>query len=244
MCRRLWCSNTWWPSPLDWLCLVIGALIWLCAGLSARGDIILQIDTYNQQVWPESGGFTPEVGSGLAGHGNPLGWITLQQPEPWSGLGPYLEFGSYSDQVGGLTSQGLLFFGDDDGFIRTYTYGETALGTAETMLSVGHLRQSTVIPIGHHEIYVPFVWHSYADQFDGPEPDTFFAGSGWLSITQLDQTPIPGTPASFTVGELLLTSEGAFAGQRKFAAVPEPSTWLACGAGLAWFVVHRRRAKA
>jgi hypothetical protein len=212
--------------------LVVGAVIWLCAGLSARGDIILQIDAYNQQVWPESGGFAPEVGSGLSGRGNPIGWITLQQPEPWSGLGPYLEFGSYADQVGGMTSQGLLFFGDSDGFIRSYTYGETALGTAETMLGAGYLRQSTVIPIGHHEIYVPFVWHSYADQFGNEEPDTFFAGSGWLSITQLDQTPIPGTPASFTVGELVLTSEGSFAGQREFLAVPEASTWLACVAGV------------
>ena len=166
-----------------------------------------------------------------------LGWITFQQPEPWSGLGPMLEFGSYSDQYGGFTSQTLQFFGDADGYVRTALYGETISGNVSNMISTGYVRQDTQIPIGHRAVYVPFVWSSFADQFDGPEPDTMFSGSGWISITQLNQMPAAGQPASFTVGEVLLTNLDSYAGQTEFSAVPEPGPWAVCCVGLVVFGV-------
>ena len=233
MWRRVWCSHTWWPSPLDWICLAVGAAIWLLAGVTTKGDTIIMVDYYNQTVFQESGGWAPEVGQTLSGRGNPVGWITFSQPEPWSGLGPMLEFGSYSDQYGGATSQTLQFFGDSDGFIRTARYGETISGEASNMVSVGYVRQDTQIPIGHRAVYVPFVWSSHADQFGDPEPDTMFAGSGWISITSFNQTPAAGQSASYTIGEILLTNLDSFAGQTEFQAVPEPSTWVVCCAGLA-----------
>ena len=227
--------RSWWPSWFDVLCLVVGGMIWLLAGVTSRGDTIIMIDYYQQTVFQETGGWAPEVGQTLSGRGNPLGWITFQQPEPWSGLGPLLEFGSYSDQYGGYTQQTLQFFGDSDGYVRTAHYGETISGEASNMIGTGYLRQSTQIPIGHRAIYVPFVWSSFADQFDGPEPDTMFSGSGWISITQLNQTPAAGQSASFTVGEILLTNLDSYAGQTEFQTVPEPSTWLMCCACLVGF---------
>ena len=103
------------------------------------------------------------------------------------------------------------------------------------MISTGYVRQDTQIPIGHQAVYVPFVWSSYADQFGDDQPDTWFGGSGWISITQLNQVPIVGQPASFTVGEILLTSMDSFAGQTEFNTVPEPGPWLVCGLGLVGF---------
>ena len=103
------------------------------------------------------------------------------------------------------------------------------------MISVGYLRQDTQIPIGHRAVYVPFVWSSFADQFGDDQPDTWFAGSGWISITQLNQVPIVGQPASFTVGEILLTNLDSFAGQTEFNTVPEPGPWLVCCVGLVGF---------
>ena len=103
------------------------------------------------------------------------------------------------------------------------------------MISTGYIRQSAQIPIGHQAIYVPFVWSSYADQFDDEQPDTMFSGSGWISLTHLNQVPIVGQPASFTVGEILLTNLDSFAGQTEFAAVPEPGPWLVCCVGLVGF---------
>ena len=235
MWRRVWCSNTWWPSWLDWLCLAVGAAIWLLAGVTTKGDTIIMVDYYNQTVFQESGGWAPEVGQTLSGRGNPVGWITFSQPEPWSGLGPLLEFGSYSDQYGGATQQTLQFFGDADGYVRTANYGETISGEASNMISVGYLRQDTQIPIGHRAVYVPFVWSSYADQFGDDQADTWFGGSGWISITHLNQVPIVGQPASFTVGEILLTNLDSFAGQTEFQTVPEPGPWLACCVGLVGF---------
>ena len=235
MWRRVWCSNSWWPSWFDVLCLVVGGMIWLLAGVTTKGDTIVMIDYYNQTVFQESGGWAPEVGQTLSGRGNPVGWITFQQPEPWSGLGPLLEFGSYSDQYGGFTSQTLQFFGDSDGYVRTARYGETISGEASNMISVGYLRQDTQIPIGHRAVYVPFVWSSYADQFGDEQADTLFAGSGWISLTQLNQVPIVGHPASFTIGEILLTNLDSYAGQTEFQAVPEPSTWVVCCVGLVGF---------
>ncbi|NBS71418.1 hypothetical protein EBT31_21275 [bacterium] len=110
MWQRAFCCTSYWPSWLDWLCLAVGAAIWLLAGATSRGDTIIMIDYYNQSVFQEGGGWAPEVGQTLSGRGNPVGWITFSQPEPWSGLGPLLEFGSYSDQYGGHTQQTLQFF--------------------------------------------------------------------------------------------------------------------------------------
>jgi hypothetical protein len=224
--------------------LAVGAAIWLLAGATSRGDTIIMIDYYQQTVFQESGGWAPEVGQTLSGRGNPVGWITFQQPEPWSGLGPLLEFGSYSDQYGGYTQQTLQFFGDADGYVRTANYGETISGEASNMISTGYLRQSTQIPIGHRAIYIPFVWSSWADQFGDPEPDTWFGGSGWISLTQLNQTPIVGQPASFTVGEILLTNLDSYAGQTQFQTVPEPGQWIVCCVGLVSFgVVYQWRGR-
>jgi hypothetical protein len=42
-----------------------------------------------------------------------------------------------------------------------------------------------------------------------------------------NQSPPAGTPASFTIGEVLLTSADSYVGQRVFSqAVPEPATWI------------------
>ncbi|NBW39088.1 MAG: hypothetical protein EBR30_29540, partial [Cytophagia bacterium] len=76
---------------------------------------------------------------------------------------------------------------------------------------------------------------SFADQFGDDQPDTMFGGSGWISITQLNQVPIVGQPASFTVGEILLTNLDSFAGQTEFQTVPEPGPWLVCCVGLVGF---------
>ena len=159
----------------------------------------------------------------------------LFRSEPWSGLGPLLEFGSYSDQYGGFTQQTLQFFGDSDGFIRTARYGETISGEASNMISVGYIRQDTQIPIGHWAVYVPFVWSSFADQFGDDQPDTMFSGSGWISITSFNQTPAAGHSASFAVGEILLTNLDSYAGQTEFQTVPEPGPWLICCVGLVAF---------
>mgnify|MGYP003332300851 CR=1 FL=1 len=235
MWQRAFCCTSYWPSWLDWLCLAVGAMIWLLASATSRGDTIIMIDYYQQTVFAETGGWAPEVGQTLSGRGNPLGWITFAQPEPWSGLGPLLEFGSYSDQYGGFTQQTLQFFGDADGYVRTANYGDVISGNASNMISTGYVRQDTQIPIGHRAVYVPFAWSSYADQFGDEQPDTMFGGSGWISITQLNQVPNAGQPASFTIGEILLTNLDSYSGQTQFQTVPEPSTWVVCCVGLVGF---------
>ena len=140
-----------------------------------------------------------------------------------------------SSDLGGATQQTLQFFGDSDGYIRTANYGDVISGNASNMISTGYVRQDTQIPIGHRAVYVPFVWSSFADQFGDEQPDTWFSGSGWISITQVNQVPAAGQPASFTVGEILLTNLDSFAGQTQFQTVPEPGSWLVCCVGLVGF---------
>ena len=68
-------------------------------------------------------------------------------------------------------------------------------------------------------------------------PDTWFAGSGWISITSFNQTPAAGESASYTVGEILLTNLDSYAGQTEFQTVPEPGPWVVCCVGLVVFGV-------
>ena len=79
--RQMWqqafCCSSYWPSWLDWICLAVGAAIWLLAGATSRGDTIIMIDYYQQTVFSETGGWAPEVGQTLSGRGNPVGWITF-----------------------------------------------------------------------------------------------------------------------------------------------------------------------
>lgn len=217
-------SDTWQFGVMEWLCILGIIVIVVLASGTVRGDTIVQVDYYNETVQSESYGLVAEVGAGLAGKGRPMGWIYMWQPETFWGVGPGFEFGGYAERYGGTTQQTLRFFGDEDGYLKTGVYGERITGSSELMVSSGYVRPNLQIPIGQSAVYVPFVWWSHADQFGDDNPDTMFQGSGWISLTMLNQQPPAGELASFTVEEVLLATAESFAGQRVFsAAVPEPS---------------------
>ena len=259
-CRIRMGDDEWsdgWAEMISYGVLIMLAaflLGWLTGTGVAMGDLIIEVDYVDVTVWSEGGGFVDEVGLGLSGKGRSLGWIYMYQPELiWGdGIGPGFEFGGWSERYGGQTVQSLKFFGDGDGFLRTALYGETVTGTPESMVSSGYVRRDTQIPLGHSAVYLPFVWGSLADQFGGEngegdgEPDTTFWGSGWISITAINQDVVAGQSPSFHVGEVLLVTADSFAGQTVFTeAVPEPSVWggmlAAAAVAAAWGCWQRRR---
>ena len=207
--------------------IVLAAFVlgWLTGG-TARGDLIVEVDYLDTTVYHESEALVDEIGIGLTGKGRSLGWLAFSQPETFWGVGPAVEFGGWAERYGGSTQQSLQFYADPDGYLRTGLYGERITGDVGALMAGGYLRPDTQVPIGHTAVYLPFVWSSHADQFGDDEPDTLFTGTGWISLTAFNQTPPAGQPASFRVGEVLLTSADSYAGQTVFAqAVPEPATW-------------------
>jgi hypothetical protein len=219
-------SDTWEFGLLEWVCVIAFIIIVVLADNQARGDLIIEVDYLDTTVYHESEALVDKVGIGLSGKGRSLGWLVFWQPETFWGVGPAVEFGGWSERYGGLTQQSLQFYADSDGYLRTGLYGDRITGDVGALVAGGYLRPDTQIPIGHAAVYLPFVWSSHADQFGDDEPDTVFSGTGWISFTAFDQTPPAGQPASFHVGEVLLTTANSYAGQRVFLqAVPEPATW-------------------
>ena len=230
---RIWCGDdSWsegWNQILSYTVLIVLAALvlgWL-TGSTAHGDLIIEVDYIDATVYHESYGLVDEVGINLTGKERPLGWLYFWQPATSWGDGPGVEFGGYTERYGGSTQQSLQFYADSNGYLQTGLYGDRFTGYAASLVSTGYLRADTQIPIGHSAIYLPFVWSSHADQFGDDEPDTLYSGTGWISFTGFNQTPVAGQPASFTIGEVLLTSANSYVGQRVFSqAVPEPATWI------------------
>jgi hypothetical protein len=220
-------SDTWGLGLLEWMCIIAFITIVVLADRNAYGDLIIEIDYIDATVYHESYGLVDEVGINLTGKGRPLGWLYFWQPATSWGDGPGVEFGGYTERYGGSTQQSLQFYADSNGYLQTGLYGDRFTGSVASLVSTGYLRADTQIPIGHSAIYLPFVWSSHADQYDGDEIDTLYSGTGWISFTMFNQSPPAGTPASFTIGEVLLTSADSYVGQRVFSqAVPEPATWI------------------
>ena len=242
---RIRCGDDTWSDGWGGICsgvvlilLAMFLLNWL-TGNAAYGDLIIEVDYLDATVYHESYALVDEVGLGLTGKGRPLGWLAFYQPETLWGDGPGVEFGGWTARYGGVTEQSLQFYTDANGYLRTALYGDRITGDVGALVSGGYLRADTQIPIGHAAVYLPFVWSSHADQYDGDEVDTIYSGTGWISFTAFNQAPPAGTPASFTVGEVLLTTADSYAGQTVFSqAVPEPATWglfaLVCCALVAW----------
>lgn len=245
--RLLWGDDSWseglkemfsYAVLLAFVAIVLG---WL-TGNQAHGDLIIEVDYIDVTVYHESYGVVDEVGINLTGKDRPLGWIYFWQPETLCGDGPGVEFGGYAERYGGSTQQSLQFYADSNGYLQTGLYGDRFTGSAASLVSSGYLRADMLIPLGHSAVYLPFVWSSHADQFGDDEPDTLYTGTGWISFTAFDQSPPAGQPASFTIGEVLLTSADSYVGQRVFSqAVPEPEAWglfvLVCCA----VILYKRR---
>ena len=228
----LWCKIKMGSD--SWLSFaeIIGILIlWFMLSDASKGDVLVYSDFVDMVVVSETPSEAVEIGWDLGGKGRPLGYLSFMQPEPAAPFGPYVEFGSWSAMTADSGVQRLAFFLGDDGYIQTANYGDRLVRREGMMQDYGAIAKDSLIPNTANEmLYIPFLWDSYADQFGSSEIDTYYGGTGWISLSAINQYPAEGENPYFIVDTVTISTGDLFAGQTSFQTVPEPSTWAVCAA--------------
>lgn len=224
----IWCrvkmgSDSWF-SIFEFLAILF---LWFMLSDSAKSDVIVYVDYVDILVEPETPAEAVDIGWDLSGKDAPLGFLYFAQPEETAPFGPYFEFGSWSDMTGFAGVQRLAFYLGNDGFVQTARFGDRLVRTEGMMAGSGFVSRGIQIPNDEY-LYIPFLWDSYADQFMNTEIDTYYGGSGWISLSAAMQDAPEGQNPYFIVDSIAISHGEIYAGQTSLQAVPEPTTWAVC----------------
>lgn len=234
MCKIMVGDPDWFSTHGIFVNLAVFLLLalFLLNGCTARGDLIIEVQTCDATISPDTGWFVAEIGADLSGPGNPLGWLAFSQIAENGGFA-LMASGSFSDRYGTDSGEQTL---------RVQTFEHNGWNQAVILpygspVGLGYsysdfLRvydSETDIP-ENNPLYIPFAWQSWLDRDETGTFQKMYQGVGYVSIDQIDPMPIEGlgSKPSYRVHQIVLTSGDLTAGSLPgTAAVPEPSVLVA-----------------
>lgn len=231
MCKIMVGDPDWFSTHGIFVNLTVFLLVilFLLNGCAARGDLIIEVQTCDATISPDTGWFVAEVGADLAGFGNPLGWVVFSQIAENGGIA-LMSSGSFSDRYGTdngvqtLQVQTFYHNGWDQAVILPYG---SPVGQGYAYSDFLRLYDSETDIPENNPLYIPFAWQSWLDRDETGTFQKMYQGVGYVSIDQIDPMPIEGlgSKPSYRVHQIVLTSGDLVAGSLPgTAAVPEPST--------------------
>lgn len=234
MCKIVVGDPDWFSTHGIFVNLVVFLMLtlFLLNGCTARGDLIVEVQTCDATITPDTGWFVAEVGADLAGPGSPLGWLAFSQTAENGGLA-LMASGSFSDRYGTDAGEQTLRVqtshhnGWDQAVILPHG---SPVGQGYSYSDFLRVYDSETDIPENNPLYIPFVWQSWLNRDETGVFQTVYQGVGYVSVDQIDPMPIAGlgSKPSYRVHQIVLTSGDLTAGGLPgSAAVPEPSTIIA-----------------